>query len=302
MSSIPLDGFPRKIVMGDFLLETERIFRIRINVCMRMAFMRSFLIPAVIFLFAGCATVEPVHIDIASVPSSDENKTSFLERQLGETGYYYLVLNYKLVDQPSLAHRLRRLGTRITQYTERPNVEYKYLVIDSKYHNAFSMPDGFIVFTKAMIDRLETDEKIQAVMAHEVAHITYRHGTALYEKKFGHKNILGNDVISLATAIAYHQAFELQADQMALRYLYRAGLDPSSLIDTMYMLEELAKIDAEEFKKDTKQKVEAKVKKLNKIIMMLHPDVQNRIVNCRNYLETVRATEKVKYNPNDFAF
>lgn len=257
-----------------------------------------------IFLLIGCAGVAPVSIDIASKPDLDEKNSTYIEQRLGEVGYYYLTLNYKFIEDAALYHRLNRLAARITKYSDRPNVQYRYLIIDSQYHNAFSLPDGYIVFTKAMIDSLETDEKIQNVLAHEIAHITHKHGLEMYNQKFGKRglsNILGYQVVSLSRYIGYNKAIELQADQTALRYLYRAGLNPESYVRTLEMLPEFEKEDQRYYELQKESKGDKPLN--NKLIELLkrsYPEDENRIVNCRHYLPTVIDEEEIRYVPEDF--
>ena len=89
----------------------------------------------------GCASM-PVEVDIASMPVEDEKKSSRIEQNLGHAGYYYVLLNFKLVDDPKAINRISRIGARLSHYTERPNIEYKYFVINSKFRNAYSISDG----------------------------------------------------------------------------------------------------------------------------------------------------------------
>lgn len=262
----------------------------------------SIILLCVVLVFTGCQSV-PIAYDIALEAETDEKYSSKVEEKLGNAGYYFVMLNYKVVDDMKLYHRLIKLGARITRYCDRPNLKYKYIIIDSKYRNAISLPDGYIIFTKSFLEALNTDENIQAVIAHEVAHISHKHSVILYEKKKGRnflRNIFGEDVWSIAVNMGYHQAFEFQADQTACRYLYRSGIDPEILIDVLKLTKRIQEEDKKEFEKSLKDKEAKKMRKLNKKLIMTHPDIGNRIVNYRNYISTVKETEKIKYNPEDF--
>lgn len=261
----------------------------------------------VLLLFiSSCAPVNTIKIDIAAKPDLDLKESSYVEKKLGESGYYYLLLNYKLVDDPSLLNRLRRLGTRLSLYAERPEVEFKYVVIDSKYNRAFSMPDGYIVFSNAMINSLKTDENIQSVISHELAHISHRHGVYFYKEKYGAanvQNVSGERVISLSAQLGYQRAFELQADLMGMRYLQRSGLDPEQYVKTLELLDALQAKDDEELKKDVESGFANKnALKKDPVLELTYPDVANRIVHCRQKLQEVKDTEKVLYKPEDFQF
>ena len=257
---------------------------------------------SLLFLF-GCATA-PVRVEIPNAPVTDEKKASILEENLGSAGYYFMVLNFKLVDDVKTVNRLNRIGARLAHYTERPNIVYKYFIIDSKYRNAFSMPDGYIFFTNSLIKTLGDDEKIAAVMAHEIAHITHKHALQSYERLKGYnplRSILGEDVFTVATELGYNQAYELQADQTSLRYLYRAGYDPQSAFNVLGDLKKIEEEDEKMFKEDQAQK-DKKAEKIERKFLDTHPYSENRIVNVRNYLEQVYKEEKVLYKPEDFNF
>jgi len=242
-------------------------------------------------------------VDIAAIPKQDALDASRLEESLGEVGYYYLLLNYKLVDQPQQFHRLDRLGARISHYSERPQLKYRYTIIDSQFHLAYSFPPANIVFSTAMLDALKTDEKISAVMAHEIAHINHKHGTYFYEQKYGNKpeNASGEKVLSIATQLGYNRAFELQSDQTAMRYLKRSGLDPNHFIDALLMLADIEKKD-EALTQKLVQNIKTRSRKIDKYSELSYPHLETRIVNCRNLLDEIKSNEKVLYKPEDFKF
>lgn len=259
-----------------------------------------------IFLFLlallnGCASA-PVNVAIDKLPESDEKYASHEEKELGNIGYYFFVLNFKLVDDVPTLNRIKRLGARLTHYTERTNLEYKYFIIDSKYRNAFSLPDGYIFITNSMIETVQSDDKLAAILAHEIAHITHKHAYLSYKRLKGAgplRSILGKDVLKAAREVGYNQAYELQADQTSLRYLYRAGLEPKIALEMLEQFKIIEKEDEEAFEKDQKEQK----KKIKKEEMLLtHPPTENRIANMRNYLAEVYKTEKVQYNSKDFNF
>ena len=246
----------------------------------------------------GCA-VMPVKVDIAAKPDYDDKSSSSLEKGMGYTGYYYMLLNFKSVDDQKTVNRLDRIGARLSHYTERPNIRYKYFIIDTKYRNAFSLPDGYIFISNSLIETLGDDEKLAFVVAHEIAHVTHKHLLQSYQRLNDYsplKSILGQKVYILATELSYDKAYEFQADQTALRYVYRAGFDTRASLDTLGLLKKTQEEDLNEYKKNktqTKKKDESPIR---------HPYIENRIVNARSYLEEVYRTEEVQYKPEDFNF
>ena len=271
-----------------------------------MLFIKQFYLKYILFAFAsyvllGCVAA-PVKIDMAATPAHDEKDSSTFEQRLGEAGYYFMMLNFKFVDDAKTVNRLSRIGARISHYTERPNIKYKYFILDSKYRNAFAIPDGYVFLTSSLITTLKDDDKIAAVIAHEIAHITHKHQLENYERKKGSnplRAIIGRDVFNSATEIGYSMAHEFQADQTSLRYLYRSGFDPKAVISSLDDLKHIEAEDAAEYEKDRKNQPQ---KESDSKFLAVHPYTKNRIVNAINYLDEVYKTEKNQYNPQDFNF
>ena len=51
-------------------------------------------------------------------------------------------------------------------------------VIDSDEINAFALPGGFFYVNSGLILRADEEAELAGVMAHEIAHVAARHGTA----------------------------------------------------------------------------------------------------------------------------
>ncbi|MBK9387176.1 MAG: M48 family metalloprotease [Planctomycetes bacterium] len=59
---------------------------------------------------------------------------------------------------------------------------YRFGVLESKEINAFAAPGGTIFVTRGLIERTESEDELAAVLAHEIAHVTLRHGLAAIQK------------------------------------------------------------------------------------------------------------------------
>jgi predicted Zn-dependent protease len=55
---------------------------------------------------------------------------------------------------------------------------YHVLILDSPEINAFATPGGHIFITRALIQAVESEDALAAVIAHEMAHIHLKHGIA----------------------------------------------------------------------------------------------------------------------------
>jgi Zn-dependent protease with chaperone function len=121
--------------------------------------------------------------------------------------------------------------------------------------NAFALPGGVIIMTDAMVEQARLipntgDAALLGVLAHEVGHVQYRHGTRMVVEQ-GVLNIgLGlalGDVSSLAsggaallTGLAYSRSHEAEADCYAIALLRQADLSAAPLADLLLGLDQQA--------------------------------------------------------------
>ena len=55
---------------------------------------------------------------------------------------------------------------------------YTFDVVNQKDINAFALPGGPMFLNRGMIEAAKTETEMAGVMAHEIAHVALRHGTA----------------------------------------------------------------------------------------------------------------------------
>jgi len=53
---------------------------------------------------------------------------------------------------------------------------WHFLLLDSDEVNAFAAPGGFVFVTRGLYATCATEEQLAAVLAHEISHVTLRHG------------------------------------------------------------------------------------------------------------------------------
>lgn len=133
----------------------------------------------------------------------------------------------------------------------------RVLVIRDNTLNAFVTDSRHIFITSGLIRRLQRPEALQAVLAHEVAHITGGHLTRRAANARAANRLTaisfalgaiaaaggaGQAGIGLAAGgassaqrlfFAHTRAEEASADQSGLRYLARAGIDPAATLEVL---------------------------------------------------------------------
>jgi Zn-dependent protease with chaperone function len=81
-----------------------------------------------------------------------------------------------------LQNRLKSQGEMVLEAWPFPlrGYNYRFAVVESPELNAMAAPDGQIFITDTMMKSFESDEEMEAVLAHEITHVEKRHGYREY--------------------------------------------------------------------------------------------------------------------------
>jgi len=155
----------------------------------------------------------------------------------GFVEYYYRVSN----DQEQHA-RLERVGKRVIADNHFTKRSYIFTALNSDEINAFAAPAGYIYVTTGMLDAIESDDELAAVLSHEIAHVEQEHGLRQYRRaqRAATLGILvsilsGQDLSILADFVrelvlrGYDRRYEAEADQCGYIYTRRTPYDPEAM-------------------------------------------------------------------------
>src|SRR5258708_32309521 len=95
----------------------------------------------------------------------------------------------KLIQDPVVNEYVNRVGQNLVRNSD-GRVPFTIKVIDSDEVNAFALPGGFFYVNSGLILRANEESELAGGMAHEIAHVTLRHGT---------KNATKGQIMQLAT-------------------------------------------------------------------------------------------------------
>lgn len=167
---------------------------------------------------------------------------------------------YRKLDDEEVGRRLNRIGQPLTKNLDRRHLEFFFTPLRSSLEkNALSAGNGYIYFTTGLLDILEDDEEIAAILAHEICHAEFRH--VLQDFKLSQKltiitaiasaviNRAGNiggifqvlqDYAAQLVMNGFSRQFELEADAGAKWILETTGHDTDAMRRVLLKLDDLS--------------------------------------------------------------
>lgn len=178
------------------------------------------------------------------------------EIDLGERYAAQLEREMPMVHDPGIQADLDRIAGRLTPFARRGEITYRFTIVNSDVVNAFAIPGGAIYVTRGLIENARSMDQLAGVLGHEMAHVELRHSA----KQIGRARtaeagigvvgaILGrepNAAVQAGAGVAGQLVFatfsrdqERQADQAAVDYITRAGINPGGLTAMFETLQSL---------------------------------------------------------------
>jgi predicted Zn-dependent protease len=145
----------------------------------------------------------------------------------------------------ALEDYVQGVGTRIARVSHRPNLSYRYRVLNSSVPNAFALPGGYIVINRGLLVGLSSEAEMAAVLGHETGHVTAKHSLAGYQRAMAANLLLagvsvaaggraGVMQLSGVTASLVENGFsreqEREADWLGIDYIVKAGYNPEGAV------------------------------------------------------------------------
>ena len=168
-------------------------------------------------------------VEIGAESTKDAEQSLPLIRDLNLEGYF------------------RAIGRRLSQNHSLPALAYRFRIVNSREVNSLGFPGGGVYIYRGLLQTASNDNELAAILAHEIAHIASRHGTAQLSRQLivqapiaiaaglpateAWKEQLGKLGISLgidAPFLRYSRDQELEAGLLAVRVMADARFDPNA--------------------------------------------------------------------------
>jgi beta-barrel assembly-enhancing protease len=209
---------------------------------------------ATILAVLVAAAIGAAAVTAQTVITPPKNKyTPQQDVELGKEAAAEVRQKYPVISDDQISGYLERAGQSLVTASpanlNNPVFEYSFTPVNLKEINAFALPGGPMFVNRGMFDAAQGEGEVVGVMAHELAHVLLRHGTANATKaqKFQVGAVAGaiagaiigggwGEAISQgsqfglgAWLMKYSRDYEKQADLLGAQIMARAGYDPRDL-------------------------------------------------------------------------
>lgn len=175
-----------------------------------------------------------------------DNKYVKIDKEVGDRLWELIEKTEKI---SSDTNALRIVDSIVNQLVVRNNLKQTRIiphVIENIKVNAFALPGGHLVVHSALIEKVNSQEQLAGVLAHEISHITEGHISKKLMKEFGIAILTGatgggegaRQILSFLSSRAYDRNLESDADMHAVDLMHNAQIDPLGLSEFMEIMAE----------------------------------------------------------------
>ncbi|MEM7007742.1 MAG: M48 family metallopeptidase [Thermodesulfobacteriota bacterium] len=273
---------------------------------LRKLFSDKFKTPLVLLL--SCFLLASTIIACYKAPITGRSQFIILtqdqENEMGLTAFNEVLKSETLSTNQSYNDAVTRVGKRIAAVSHSQNANWDFKVIDDDDQiNAFALPGGKVGVYTGLLPVAQTDAGLATVMAHEVAHVTARHGgervSTSVLAQLGAVGIGaamgGSDPYvyqavmqayglgaNVGVLLPFSRTQESEADRIGLIYMAKAGYDPREAVAFWQRMDAAAKGSSPpEF-------------------LSTHPGYQTRVQNLQRWLpEAMTYYNQAEKAPNN---
>ncbi len=179
---------------------------------------------------------------IARIPAEWEDK-------IGSEVLKEMRTEMAFVEDRNRVAQLAALAAPLTKTVGGTNLQFTFHIVEDEEPNAYALPGGHIIVYTGMLELVDRPEELLGVIAHEVAHVTQKHGFRKMLSAAGPFLIFGvflrggngmlgvlSENSGLLIQQSFSQEYETEADNVGWQYLVDANLDPRGMSDLFLKL------------------------------------------------------------------
>ena len=168
----------------------------------------------------------------------------------GEKAWAKTLRTSYLSSDPARNARLQSVGQRVVTAAGLNNRPWDYAVLINEVPNAFVLPGGHVGVTTGLLDMVDNDDQLAAVIGHEAGHVVAQHAAERYSQTMTSKLLLGvagaaagdssdlgrglksygGDASEYLFLLPFSRKHELEADRLGVDFMQRAGYRPREAV------------------------------------------------------------------------
>ena len=220
----------------------------------------TLLIGALVLGAPGYASSYDLGSLISSIKQAFTPATLEQEEAIGHDAAATLLGASKPIDDKLVQAYVNKVGLWVALQSDRPDLPWRFAVLDSDDIDAFAAPGGYVFITRGLLLHMHSEAELAGVLGHEISHVVLKHhlnalqkaarldlasqATQTAAQSQGYNSDLDNqlmDKVSNATRNLYSTGLdkgdELDADRAGVVLAARAGYDPYGLLAVLQTLE-----------------------------------------------------------------
>ena len=173
------------------------------------------------------------------------------EQKLGAAVSENIRKRYGVVQDPAVHKYVTLVGAVLAVASDRPNLPWKFIVLDTDGVNALAAPGGYVHITRGALSLMKNEAELAGVLGHEIIHITEKHTMKAIQKgkmiQMGTSETLSNspalfskfvDKATEGVMAGFGRGEELESDDKGLVLANKVGYDPKGLITFLTTIKE----------------------------------------------------------------
>jgi predicted Zn-dependent protease len=175
------------------------------------------------------------------------------EKKIGEKFLKAAMSQLRLIQDPEVVGYVDRVGQDVVKHLDFHHFPYHFYVVDSSALNAFAAPAGYVFMNRGLIEIMDDEGELAAILAHEIAHVQSRHIAQRMARartlnlaalggmlagiflggEAGAAAIAGSQAGATSAMLNYSRQDEEEADRKGLRYLEAANYSGEDFVRVM---------------------------------------------------------------------
>jgi len=230
------------------------------------------------------------------------------EEEMGREFRRVVLEHFELIKDPFVVNYVNKIGDKIISALPPQPFNYNFYIIKEDSYNAFASPAGNIFINSGLFEAMENEEELAGILSHEIAHVLCRHISQRIKRqsKIGLITLagmaagiflglegavsgaltVGSVAAGQSISLAYSREDEIQADQLGLKYLNKAGYSGSGLLTMLKKIRSKQWFGSDQIP----------------TYLTTHPASEDRIVYIDSWLETSEKPSGQVFNIDPYDF